>query len=64
LEAHIVFYRLQKGFDSIQRQVLLDILKSINIPEISLKAILGIYTQNKILIKFNSKLSRLAEIDK
>jgi len=35
LEAHIVFICYKKGFDSIQRQVLFDILKSINIPDIT-----------------------------
>jgi hypothetical protein len=35
-----------------------------NIPDTLLKAIVDIYTQNKILIKFNDKLSKSVEINK
>jgi hypothetical protein len=40
-----------------------DILKSRNIPDTLLKAIVGIYTQ-KISVKFSFKSSKLAEINK
>jgi len=45
-------------------QILFTILKSRNIPIILLKTRVEIYIQNKILIKSNSKLSKLAEINK
>jgi len=51
-------------FDNIQRQILFNILKSRRIPDTLLKAMVDIYTQNKILIKFNSKLSKPVEINK
>jgi len=40
-----------------------NILKSRNIPDTLLKPIVEIYTQHKILIECNSKLSNLAEIN-
>jgi hypothetical protein len=46
------------------RQILIDILKSRNIPETILKAIMDIHTQNKISIQFNFKLSKPAEINR
>jgi len=42
-------------------QNLHDILKSRNIPHTLLKTKMDTYTQNNILIKFNSKLSKLAK---
>jgi len=39
-------------------------LKPRHIPDTQLKAIVDIYTQNKIWVKFNNKLSKLAEINK
>jgi len=39
-------------------------LKSKQIPDTLLQAIVNIYTRNKILIKFNNKLSKPAEINK
>jgi len=39
-------------------------LKSRRIPDTLLKAIVDVYTQNKIMIKFNNKLSKPAEINK
>jgi hypothetical protein len=54
----------QTAFDNIQRQILFNILKSRNIPDTLLKAIVDIYKQNKILIKFNSKISKSVEIKK
>jgi len=41
-----------KAFDSIQRQILFDILESRNIPDTLLKARVDIQTQNNILIQF------------
>ena len=45
-------------------QILFNILKSRNIPITLLKTRVDIYIQNKILIKSDSKLSKLAEINK
>ena len=38
-------------------------MKSRHVPDTLLKAIVDIYTQNKILIKFNNKLSKPVEIN-
>ena len=54
---------MRKHFDNIQRQILFNILKTRHIPDTLLKAIVDIYTQNKILIKFNNKLSKPVEIN-
>jgi transcription initiation factor TFIIIB Brf1 subunit/transcription initiation factor TFIIB len=59
-----LFIDYEKAFDSVQRHILFDILKSRNIPDTLLKAIVDIHTQNKISIKFNSKSSKLAEINR
>jgi hypothetical protein len=59
-----LFIDYEKAFDSIQRQILFDILTSGSIPDTLLMAIVNIYPQNKILIKFNSKLSKLPEMNK
>ena len=64
LETHLLFIECDKAFDNIQRQILFNILKSRHIPDTLLKAIVNIYTQNKILIKFNNKLSKQVEINK
>jgi hypothetical protein len=50
LETHLLFIDYEKTFDNIQREVLFNILKSRHIPDTLLKAIVDIYTQNKILI--------------
>jgi hypothetical protein len=42
LETHLLFVEYEKAFDSIQRQVLFDILKSRNIPDTLLKAVVDI----------------------
>jgi len=55
-----VLYRI----DNIQRHILFNILKSRHIPDTLLKAIVDIYTQNKIFIKFYNKLSKPVEINK
>jgi len=55
---------MKKTFNSTQTQILFDILKSRNIPDTLLKKIVDMHTQNKILIKCNSKLSKLDEIHK
>jgi len=54
----------EKAFDNIQRQILCNILKCRHIPGTLLKVMVDIYTQHKILIKFNNKLSKLVEINK
>jgi len=64
LETHLLFTDYEKAFDNIQRQILFNILKSGQIPDALLKAIVDIYTQNKILIKFSNKLSKRIEINK
>jgi len=64
LETHLLFIDYEKAFENIQRQFLFNILKSRHIPDTVLKAIVDIYTQNKILIKFNNKLSKPVEINK
>jgi len=64
LETHLLFIDYEKAFDNTQRHILFNILKSRHIPDTLLKAIVDIYTQNKILIKFNNKLSKLVEINK
>jgi len=52
---HFLFIDYKKAFDNIQRQIIFNILKSRQIPDTLLKAIVDSYTQNKILIKFNNK---------
>jgi len=63
LGTHLLFMDYEKAFDNIQIQILFKILKSKDIPGTLLKAIVDIYTQNKILTKFNNKLSKPIEID-
>jgi hypothetical protein len=63
-ETHFLFIDYEKAFDHTQRQILFNILKSRHIPDTLLKAIVDSYTQNKILIKFNNKLSKPTEINK
>jgi len=64
LESHLLFIDYEKAFDIIQRQILFNIFKSRHIPDTLLKAIVDIYTQNKIVRKLNNKLSRQVEIKK
>ena len=64
LETHLLFTDYEKVFDNIQRQILFNIFESRYILDTKLKAIVGIYTQNKILIKFNNKLLKPVEINK
>jgi hypothetical protein len=45
LKTHFFFIDYKKAFDSIQRQVLFNILKSRNIPDTLYKAILDIHTK-------------------
>jgi hypothetical protein len=63
LETYLLFIYYEKAFGSLRRHILFDILKSRNIPDTLLKAVVDIHTQNKISIKFNSKSSKLAEIN-
>ena len=58
LETHLLFIDYKKTFYNIQRQVLFNILKVRHIPDTFLEVIVDIYTQNKILIKLNNKLSK------
>jgi hypothetical protein len=55
---------MKKAFDNIQRQILFNILKFRTIPDKLFDATMDIHTQNKIPVKFNSKSSKLAEINK
>jgi len=64
LETHLLFVDYETAFDNIQRQILFNILKSWHIPDTLLKAIVDIYTQNKIVIKCSNKLSKPVEINK
>jgi len=58
VETHLLFIDYEKAFDKIKRHILFDILKSRLIPDTLQKAIVDIYTQNKIWKKFNNKLSK------
>ena len=58
LETHLLFIDYEKTFDNIERQILFKILKSRHIPVTLLKTRVDIYTQSKILIKFNNKLPK------
>ena len=60
----MLFIDYEKPFDNIQRQISFNILKTRHIPHTLLKATVDIYTKNKILIKFNYKLSKSVEINK
>jgi len=64
LDTYLLLIDYEKAFDYIKGQILFNILKSRHIPDTLLKAKEDIYTQNKILIKFNNKLSKLVEINK
>jgi hypothetical protein len=64
LETHLLFIDYEKAFDNLQRQISFNILKSRHIPDTLFKEIVNIYTQNKIMIKFNNKLSKPKEINK
>ena len=64
LETHLLFIDYEKAFDNIERQISFNSLKSIRIPDTLLKAIVDIYTQNKILIKCKKKLSEPVDFNK
>lgn len=53
-----MFIDYEKAFDSIQGQILSDMSDTL------LKTVVDLHKQNKILVKFNSILSKLAEINK
>jgi uncharacterized protein Yka (UPF0111/DUF47 family) len=63
-ETHLLFIDYEKACDNIQRQILYKIFKSRHIPDALLKALVDVYKQNKIMIKFYNKLSKLVEINK
>jgi hypothetical protein len=60
----LLFTDYEKAFDNIEGRHLFNILKSRHIPDTLLMATVNVYTQNKIIIKFNNKLSKLVEIIK
>ena len=64
METHLVFVDCERTFGNTKRQILFNILKSRHVPDTLLKAIMIIYTQNRILIKFNNKQSKPVEINK
>src|SRR5215469_7400621 len=64
LETHLLFIDYEKAFDNIERQILFNILQLKRIPDALLKAIVDVYTKNKIMIKFFNKTSKRVEIDK
>jgi hypothetical protein len=59
-----LFTDYEKASDSIYRQMLFYILKSRNIADTLLTAMVDIHINNKILIKSKYKLTKLAEINK
>jgi hypothetical protein len=63
LKTRLLFIDYEKAFDNI-RHILFNILKSRHIPDRFLKPIVDVYTQNKIMVKFNNNLSKLVEINK
>jgi hypothetical protein len=50
LDTHLLFLDYEKAFDSVQRQILFNILEAINIPDKLLQAIVDIYRRNKISV--------------
>jgi hypothetical protein len=54
----------EKVFDSVQRQILFNILEARNIPDKLLQAIVDMYRRNKISVKLNSECSEKVDIDK
>jgi hypothetical protein len=52
LETNLLFIDYIKAFDNKQRQALFNTLKSIHIRDALLKALVDVYTQHKIMIKF------------
>jgi hypothetical protein len=63
LEKHLPFIDYEKAFNNIQRQILFYNLKSIHTPDILLKTIVDVYTQNK-MIQFYNKNSKRVEVNK
>jgi predicted phosphoadenosine phosphosulfate sulfurtransferase len=59
LETHLLFIDYEKAFDNIQRHILFHIFQSRHIPDILLRATVNVYTQNKLMIKFYNKTSKL-----
>ena len=60
----MLFIDYEKHLITYKDRFFFNILKSRHIPDSSLKATVNIYTQNKILIKFNKKLSKPVVINK
>jgi hypothetical protein len=54
LETHFAFVDYENAFDKVKRQKLFNILKEKNIPNLLLKYILEIFTNNKIRIKISN----------
>jgi uncharacterized protein (UPF0216 family) len=54
LKTHFAFLDCGKAFDKVKRQKLFNILKEKNIPNLSLKNILDIYTNNTMRIKISN----------
>jgi hypothetical protein len=60
---NLLFLDYEKVFDKVLRPTLFDILRNKNIPNRLLKAITDIY-DNRIRIKFNSRLSEYIPINR
>jgi hypothetical protein len=59
LEIHLLLIYCEKAFESIERQILFNILISRHIPHALIKAIVDIYTQNKTLMTFNNQTFKI-----
>jgi hypothetical protein len=64
LETRLLFLDYEKAFDSVQRQILFNILEARNIPDKLLQATVDILGRNKISIQLNSECSEKVDIDK
>jgi hypothetical protein len=56
LDMHLLFLDYEKAFDSVQRQILFNILEAKKFPDKLLQAIVDIYRRKKILLTLNSEM--------
>jgi hypothetical protein len=64
LHTHLLFLDYEKAFDSVQRQIVFNILEARNIPDKLLQAVVDIYRRNKISVKLNYECSEKVDNDK
>jgi hypothetical protein len=64
LDTHLLFLDYEKASDTLQRQIMFNVLEARNIPDKLLKAIVDIYRRNKVSIKLNSECSKKVDTDK